>query len=163
MLGSIPAGIAMETHAVFIYSLIMKTCGKCRKSKSDDDFGWKRRGKLRQSYCKECNRAYNKKHYLDNKQTYRENAKRNGAITIASNQAEVLAYLRNHPCIDCGEKEPIVLEFDHRDRTTKIANICVMIRSYPLRRLAAEIQKCDVRCCNCHRRKTRTQMGWWKR
>jgi hypothetical protein len=28
--------------------------------------------------------------------------------------------------------------------------------------LKAEIAKCQVRCANCHRRRTAAQFGWWR-
>jgi hypothetical protein len=46
-----------------------------------------------------------------------------------------------------------VLEFDHV--RGKSANISDLIRSeVGLARLAAEIARCDIRCANCHRRRT---------
>tara|TARA_R110002051_G_scaffold207771_1_gene273584 strand:+ start:169 stop:471 length:303 start_codon:yes stop_codon:yes gene_type:complete len=63
--------------------------------------------------------------------------------------------LYTHPCIECGEEDPIVLEFDHRDRTTKnfaIANGCS--QKLALGIIEEEMAKCDVLCANCHRRKT---------
>jgi len=63
-------------------------------------------------------------------------------------------YLKSHPCVDCGKSDPVVLEFDHRDRKDKIADVSVMIlQSYSLETLQKEVQKCDVRCANDHRRK----------
>jgi hypothetical protein len=68
-------------------------------------------------------------------------------------QTLVLEYLLEHPCVDCGETDPIVLEFDHlRD---KVANISSMINvRRPWQAIVEEIAKCDVVCANCHRRRT---------
>jgi len=69
--------------------------------------------------------------------------------------AYIFQYLSTHPCVDCGEKDPIVLEFDHRDPTQKLFSISQALRlHYGLGRVCDEIEKCDVRCANCHRRKT---------
>ncbi len=66
-------------------------------------------------------------------------------------------YLSDHKCIDCGEKDPIVLEFDHiRDKTFTISSIG---RDRTLGEVKKEIEKCEVRCANCHRRKTARQFG----
>jgi hypothetical protein len=87
-----------------------------------------------------------------------EKAKRN-----ARNQTYVISYLLTHPCVDCGEADPVVLTFDHRDPKEKKQNVSLMIANgYALNTLIAEIKKCDVRCANCHRRKTAKQFGWWK-
>ena len=57
-------------------------------------------------------------------------------------------------CVDCGESDPIVLEFDHV-RGKKVKNIADMVNnSYSIETIKNEIRKCDVRCANCHRRKT---------
>ena len=68
----------------------------------------------------------------------------------------VLGHLLENPCVDCGESDPIVLEFDHRDPSGKSFNIGDGVaRAYGTQRIKDEIAKCDVRCANCHRRKTR--------
>lgn len=61
-------------------------------------------------------------------------------------------YLSKNPCIDCGEKDPLVLEFDHV-RGRKKGGISDLKR-YSSKILLKEIAKCEVRCANCHRRKT---------
>jgi hypothetical protein len=55
--------------------------------------------------------------------------------------------------VDCGESDPIVLEFDHV-RGVKRGEISRLKTMVSLETLAEEIAKCDVRCANCHRRKT---------
>jgi hypothetical protein len=63
-------------------------------------------------------------------------------------------YLVIHPCIDCGETDPVVLEFDHKNPAEKRHNISALIMAgNSIKRLMSEIEKCDVRCSNCHRRR----------
>ena len=62
-------------------------------------------------------------------------------------------YLSEHPCVDCGEVDSVVLDFDHV-RGKKFKNIAEMANSYPWLSVLKEIEKCVVRCANCHRRKT---------
>jgi hypothetical protein len=65
------------------------------------------------------------------------------------------SYLREHPCIDCGEKDILVLDFDHV-RDIKLKSISAMLRQgATLDQIKLEIAKCDVRCANCHRRRHR--------
>ncbi len=54
-------------------------------------------------------------------------------------------------CVDCGEDNVVVLEFDHirgvkKNTVSKMAN-----QSYSLITIQKEINKCEVRCANCHR------------
>ena len=48
------------------------------------------------------------------------------------------------------------MDFDHRDRKTKLTNINRMInyRSYSKEKILEEIEKCDLVCANCHRIRT---------
>lgn len=76
---------------------------------------------------------------------------------------KVLEYLITHPCITCGEKDPIVLEFDHVDRGDKILSIARMVNNCAdWSTVEKEIGKCNVLCANCHRRRTHKQLGFWK-
>jgi hypothetical protein len=69
--------------------------------------------------------------------------------------AWIEAYFVEHPCVDCGETDRDVLDFDHV-RGEKRFNVA-QLRSGPwsLQRLIDEVAKCDVRCSNCHRKITR--------
>ena len=72
----------------------------------------------------------------------------------------LLEFLSQKECLDCGENDPIVLDFDHRDRPTKFKAIHQMLSGhYSRASVLKEIDKCDVRCANCHRRKTYAQLG----
>jgi hypothetical protein len=98
-----------------------------------------------------------KRHYLMNKPTYLRRQKERNRQHAKDRRAFLLNYLQEHPCVDCGESDPVVLEFDHVDRTQKAFSIGECRgRSYSLKRIAAELKKCDVRCANCHRRRTRS-------
>lgn len=72
---------------------------------------------------------------------------------------QVLAALRLYKaergCKDCGERDPIVLELDHRVQSEKRFSLGRATGlGWSIERVMAEAAKCDVRCANCHRRKT---------
>ena len=70
-------------------------------------------------------------------------------------------YLKKHPCVDCGEKDPVVLEFDHsKDKLIEVSKLVRNVSS--IDKMREEIEKCKIRCANCHRRKTAIQFGWYK-
>lgn len=81
---------------------------------------------------------------------------RNG---YAERNREYLAnYLKDHPCVDCGYSDIRALEFDHLD--DKKAGVAQLARSgYALATLIIEMEKCEVRCRNCHQIKTYERMG----
>jgi hypothetical protein len=56
---------------------------------------------------------------------------------------------------------PVVLDFDHV-RGTKHMNVKRMLAgTYSLDRIFQEIEKCEVRCANCHRRVTAARSGFY--
>jgi hypothetical protein len=72
----------------------------------------------------------------------------------------VYEYLKKHPCVDCGEDNPVVLEFDHvGDKTSNVADLISQRSS--VSRLKNEMSRCEVRCANCHRIKTAERGGWY--
>ncbi len=73
----------------------------------------------------------------------------------------MLAYLATHPCIDCGEADAVCLEFDHV-RGPKRGNIGTMLGDHSWETIEAEIAKCEVRCANCHRRRTAVAREWYR-
>lgn len=74
----------------------------------------------------------------------------------------VWSYLELHPCIDCGETDPVVLEFDHISEKTIAVSHMNQIGA-DIDKVQMEIDKCVVRCANCHRRKTSVQFGWYRK
>lgn len=108
----------------------VKKCNKCGQFKNVAEFGWvnKKRG-WKQSQCRECTR---KKLYTHYKKKIKP----------------IHDYLKAHPCVDCGETDFRVLEFDHV-RGEKNFNVGSSW-SKPWHLIEKEMSKCEVRCKNCH-------------
>ncbi|HET6315692.1 MAG TPA: hypothetical protein VFG86_04485 [Chloroflexota bacterium] len=142
----------------------MKTCPGCHRELLFAEFNFKNRARGRlQVYCRTCSRAYVRDHYWRNKQYYIDKATIGKARYLERVQRNVLEYLALHPCVDCGQADPALLEFDHIDRSAKEAAVGEMIRRrLGWRIIRAEIEKCLVRCANCHRRRTAQQFGWYR-
>lgn len=65
-------------------------------------------------------------------------------------------------CVDCGEGNPLLLDFDHRDPSTKVDNISTLVSKGYYDKLVVEVEKCDLRCANCHRLKSAMEMEYHK-
>lgn len=99
-------------------------------------------------------------YYISNKQWMNAKEKRklnkdsvsyNRKKGVLRNRQYIDEILKNSSCIDCGNNDPRVLEFDHV-RGEKLGHISHGIRSaWNISKLQAEIEKCEIRCCNCHR------------
>lgn len=86
-------------------------------------------------------------------------AKETSKIARVRIRAFISNYLKTNPCVDCGETNTIVLEFDHFEN--KKFNISDAARKgVSMKKLEDEIAKCEVRCANCHRKKTYERSGW---
>lgn len=107
-------------------------------------------------------REYNRNWYHKNKHRIRASKARNEAKYINKKKKIIIDYLKINPCVDCGEVDIIVLDFDHVDRDTKSDNVSNMIQRSSISTLIDEIKKCEVRCANCHRRKTAKQFNTYK-
>ena len=99
-------------------------------------------------------KEYSRNHYLNNKEKYLLSQKRAAKRT----KDYIWSLKSNLACIVCGEKDPDVLDFHHRDPSKKELTAANMIRDkWSSKRIDAEISKCDVLCANHHRKLHATQ------
>jgi hypothetical protein len=139
----------------------MKACSACKRPKPLTDFHKASRSKDgRAGRCKVCKKDSDRKRYERHGDKHRLHVKDRRIRQAVENRSWVASYLKDHPCTDCKEPDPVVLEFDHV-RGTKRANVASMVSNgYALMSVQEEVAKCDVRCANCHRRKTARERGW---
>lgn len=90
-----------------------------------------------------------------------ESSKKYNKKMKLSNSRYIEKYLKNHPCVDCGETDPACLTFDHVHGSKCFDVGHVISRSYKTTTIAKEIEKCEVRCFNCHMLKTAKSNNWW--
>jgi hypothetical protein len=109
--------------------------------------------------CRPCRSAYKREHYLANKRRYVDQARARKAQLRRERTRYLLEYFGTHPCADCGERDPLVLEFDHLDAATKSFAIGQGLTYRGWQSILDEIAKCEVVCANCHRRRTIRRSG----
>ena len=146
-----------------------KRCPACEAEKPLAEFAANAsRADGRQAHCRPCYSAYQREYYRrraagDSEYRVRQQflrRKRRERLRH-DNRRRLWAYLRTHPCVDCGERDPVVLEFDHREASEKSFAIGDAIFWKPWDEVARELELCDVRCANCHRRRTARQRGFY--
>lgn len=123
----------------------MKRCSKCKVEYPLEEFLRISRGL--HARCHECRRKSQRDHY--------QNARPHIKTWIYD-------YLSDHPCVDCGQSDPLRLEFDHRENKHFDLGKAFIGKAKDLETVQREIAKCDVRCANCHKVKTHREQNTWK-
>jgi len=156
-----------------------KVCPCCKEEKLLTDFKIK---KGRPTYCRYCWNHYKKsgrkvkglytRDPLTNKTDLSEEHKKevkrlankkHSKLKREKIEAYVGDIFRNTSCHDCGVKNIIVLQFDHRDPSEKTYDISRLIQSgASLKRIQEEVAKCDIVCANCHFIRTANMFGSWR-
>lgn len=142
----------------------LKICTACKHPKDlENDFNKKKSSPDgRQNVCRECNKKKSNAYYATNKKKHKRAVKIHKERYKQEVHQWIASYLVEKGCTDCPEKDIRCLEFDHvrgkksRNISNMITNIC------SLKVIQLEIQKCDVRCANCHRKRTADVQGWYK-
>lgn len=114
-----------------------RTCKSCNESFPLSNFRLRKysNGKTHRLWkCKSC--------YADNKKSRREEIRQ-----------WFVEYKQTLACADCGVADHRVLEFHHRDKSTKEGKISDWVTKgiKSKENILVEIAKCDVLCANCHR------------
>jgi len=138
----------------------MKSCSTCQELKPLTAFNIMRRAKDgRQPRCRDCCRAW----YVENSDRHKVATTDRAKKQRRRNQVWIVAYLLQHPCVDCGQRDIRCLDFDHRPGTWKLKHVTKLVHeAASLASIEREIEKCDVRCANCHRRRTAERGNFWR-
>ena len=110
----------------------------------------------------EKQREASRRHYAKHRDKVIASAKKYSKLARDRTRTHINTHLKTNPCVDCGETDIIVLEFDHiGEAGTKHFIISDATRfGYGMKKLKDEIAKCEVRCANCHRKKTYERSDW---
>ncbi len=131
----------------------MKICNKCKK---EEALSYAR-------VCKECKNIYDRKYWLTRSRESKDAKNARCSILRIRNRQFVYDFLLKNPCTTCGEKNPVLLEFDHIDPLNKKIEVSMLVgMGVSLSSLEKEINKCRVLCMRCHRLHTAKQLGWYK-
>ena len=133
----------------------MKKCASCGQTKTTSEFNRSARNRDGlHSYCRDCH----KRHYRENAERHGRNVRRTSRARLGAIR-KVVAEALSGGCVDCGNSDIRVLEFDHV-RGSKVDGVGSMIRrGRSIAAVRTEIAKCEVRCKNCHAIATLTRLG----
>lgn len=139
---------------------ITKACSICAVSQSIDSFYRNMNYEDgRDKRCKSCMRSYMKNRWLTNSQA-RITAREKARARVLANFHRMTDVLASSFCVDCGEKDPLVLDFDHVRGRKRMAVSKMVSKTYKWETIEKEIAKCEVRCTKCHRKRTSVQQRW---
>jgi len=92
-----------------------------------------------------------RRHYLKNKEEIKARSFKRNKVQRVRNREFVESIKEISECIDCGENNPLVLDFDHVKGEKIMAISNMSNKAYCIDTISKEMDKCEVRCANCHR------------
>lgn len=133
-----------------------KVCRSCHQDLPIESYRWKNQAMgFRIERCQECDIQDRAARYARNPASYLDSNKRTQAYLKT-----VLNRMKSGPCMDCGRTyQPYVMDFDHRDPSTKVCKVSSLVYSGSEQMVLDEIAKCDLVCSNCHRIRTHSNKG----
>lgn len=130
-----------------------RRCGRCEHNLPETDFN--RLGAGRQYWCRACFKDYQRSRGAKNRVQVAAAIVRRRARA----QALVAARLSDRGCVDCGETDPVVMEFDHVVPGKRGGVADMTYRGAPVGDLQDELDRCDLVCVSCHRLRTAERAG----
>lgn len=149
-----------------------KRCPKCGKDKWTASYeikiykvkkksGYEKRQYL-SPYCRDCKNARNRDDFHNKKKSRKKSINQSRKNRIETNRKNMLEYLSDKSCVDCGESDPVVLEFDHEPGVHKRDCVSRLVDKASWKSILEEIGKTQIVCVNCHRIRTFKRHGWYK-
>lgn len=124
-----------------------KICSKCKRELDTSLFNLDRSRKNGlQTKCRECSNLYTKKHYDNNKSSYRSNS----VIRKAKIKDWFKEYKTTIKCSQCSENHPACLHFHHPNNDKEFNIGQAVLSGFSIDNILKEIKKCQVLCANCH-------------
>lgn len=141
---------------------MMKTCPSCLLEKPISEFSKNNSYQDGHNvYCRKCQKEKSKEYYLNNKKKISERAINYYKKRRDETRSWLISYLKTHPCVDCGESDIVVLQFDH-PIGQKNFSLGDSLGRISLKKFKKEAEKCEVVCANCHTKRTAKLQDWWK-
>ena len=138
----------------------MKHCPRCNQDKDEAEFGKNRtRPDGLQVQCRACIKSIHRDWYERNKERHYGNVQKRRKTLSDAVVRGLTAYLKAHPCIDCGAADPQVLHIEEREDEADFSLRERLLQGTTWTALLPEIEKCTVRCANCRCRRTAQQIG----
>ncbi len=82
------------------------------------------------------------------------NCKAENQKKMRRRKKELVDRRKRNPCTICGGSfEPCQMDFDHIDPETKLSKVSDMLRGYTTKQIEEEMDRCQLLCAQCHRRK----------
>lgn len=142
-----------DNHTLYIPSNdYKKECPRCKRILSADKFSFINKQHTRlSSWCRDCQKEKTKEIRAANIEKYkkRDNEKHS---EYYQRKRDILNSYKTGGCIICGEKEPVCLDFHHKNPATKSFDVGKNFHLKPFPIIEEEIKKCTVLCANCHRK-----------
>jgi len=149
--------------------MTLKRCSRCKSEKPKSEF-YRNRKKPdgRQNCCIVCQKYYhNSEWYVKNREKRIRDTRERKARLQLENYEKILYLYFAKGCVDCGTKDHRILEFDHvrgtKRKFGRTEGVSYMVRNgYKWSTIKREIEKCEVRCRNCHKIKTYKDYDYYK-